>query len=74
MTTINSVIITDEAIETIKELQEGDAKWLTESLENLIDFILDFGSQDDNPVQRLTMVTHIRILEQRLKSLSKLKE
>lgn len=74
MTTINGVTITDEAIDTIRELQEGDDEWLIKSLESMIDYILDYGSQKDEPAQRLSLITDIRSIELRIKSLSKLKE
>lgn len=45
-TEINGIILTDDCIESIKTIQEGEYSWMETTLEKAIDLALDIDSPD----------------------------
>ena len=62
-TEINGIILTDDCISSIKTIQEA-------TLEKAIDLALDIDSPDIDSVNRLTLISEIRIIKKHIQSIS----
>ena len=69
-TEINGIILTDDCIESIKTIQEGEYSWLETTLEKAIDLALDIDSPDIDSTNRLTLISEIRIIKKHIQSIS----
>ena len=67
-TEINGIILTDDCIESIKTIQEGE--WMETTLEKAIDLALDIDSPDIDSTNRLTLISEIRIIKKHIQSIS----
>ena len=72
-TEINGIILTDDCIESIKTIQEGEYSWMETTLEKAIDLALDIDSPDIDSTNRLTLISEIRIIKKHIQSISTLK-
>ena len=62
-TEINGIILTDDCISSIKTIQEA-------TLEKAIDLALDIDSPDIDSVNRLTLISEIRIIKKHIQAIS----
>ena len=69
-TEINGIILTDDCISSIKTIQEGEHSWMEATLEEAIDLALDIDSPDIDSVNRLTLISEIRIIKKHIQSIS----
>ena len=69
-TEINGIILTDDCISSIKTIQEGEHSWMEATLEKAIDLALDIDSPDIDSVNRLTLISEIRIIKKHIQSIS----
>ena len=69
-TEINGIILTDDCIESIKTIQEGEYSWMETTLEKAIDLALDIDSPDIDSTNRLTLISEIRIIKKHIQSIS----
>ena len=60
---INGIILTDDCIESIKT-------WMENILEKAIDLALDIDSPDIDSVNRLTLISEIRIIKKHIQAIS----
>ena len=67
---INGIILTDDCIESIKTIQEGEHSWMENILEKAIDLALDIDSPDIDSVNRLTLISEIRIIKKHIQAIS----
>lgn len=65
-TEINGIILTDDCISSIKTIQEGEHSWMEATLEKAIDLALDIDSPDIDSVNRLTLISEIRIIKKHI--------
>ena len=68
-TEINGIILTDDCISSIKTIQEGEHSWMEATLEKAIDLALDIDSPDIDSVNRLTLISEIRIIKKHIQSI-----
>lgn len=69
-TEINGIILTDDCISSIKTIQEREHSWMEATLEKAIDLALDIDSPDIDSVNRLTLISEIRIIKKHIQSIS----
>lgn len=70
-TEVNGIILTDDCISTIKTIQDGENSWMEATLEKAIDLALDIDSPDIDSVNRLTLISELRIIKKHIQSISK---
>ena len=68
-TEINGIILTDDCISSIKTIQ-GEHSWMEATLEKAIDLALDIDSPDIDSVNRLTLISEIRIIKKHIQAIS----
>lgn len=69
-TQINGITLTEEATDIIRKIQEGEKGWITNSLEEAIDFVLEDGFQERSEKQRLNLIIALRIIEKYINSIA----
>lgn len=69
-TEINGARITSEVITAIKDFQNGRCDWIIESLDSVIDLLLDNRDQYD-PTELLNQIASFRLLKVYLNDLKK---
>ena len=69
-TEINGIILTDDSIESKNTIQEGEHSWMENTLEKAIDLALDIDSPDIDSVNRLTLISDIRIINMNIQAIS----
>lgn len=69
-TQINGITLTEDATEIIRKIQEDEKGWITNSLEEAIDFVLEDGFQERSEKQRLNLIIALRIIEKYINSIA----
>ena len=72
-TEINGIILTDNCIESIKTIQEGEHTWMETTLEKAIDLALDVDSPNVDSVNRLTLISELRLIKKHIQAISTLR-
>lgn len=69
-TEINGILLTDDCVESIKTIQEGEHAWMETTLEKAIDLALDIDSPDIDSANRLTLISELRIIKKHIQAIS----
>lgn len=69
-TQINGITLTEEAIKLIRNIQEGENGWITNSLEEAIDFVLEIDFQQRSEKERLNLIFALRLIEKYIKTIA----
>lgn len=69
-TQINGITLTEKATDIIRKIQEDEKGWITNSLEEAIDFVLEDGFQERSERERLNLIIALRIIEKYINSIA----
>lgn len=73
-TEINGIVLTDDCIASIRTFQEGEYTWMENTLEKAIDLALDIDAPDVNSVNRLSLISELRIIKKHILAISSIQE
>ena len=69
-TQINGITLTEKATDIIRKIQEDEKGWITNSLEEAIDFVLEDGFEERSERERLNLIIALRIIEKYINSIA----
>lgn len=69
-TQINGITLTEEAIKLIRNIQESENGWITNSLEEAIDFVLENDFQQRSEKERLNLIFALRLIEKYINTIA----
>lgn len=68
--TVNDVVLTKEALQSIKKFQEDNGSYDQRILDEIVDILLEDDPADNDIKHRLKLIQEIRFISKNLKSLS----